>query len=125
MGDLAAEEFLVAIERLDHDLGVATAVRHHVDGRELEVRRHPDLRHRDDVAFKIGIVNVAVRQDFRERMAHGLADAQLALRAAGSGTLLMMAGHCRLSNSLWPRIAVRRTASLPLAYVRGHPRLSC
>jgi hypothetical protein len=28
-------------------------------------------------------------------MAHGLADAQLALRAAAGGALLMMAGHCQ------------------------------
>jgi hypothetical protein len=39
-----------------------------------------------------------MRQYFGDRVAHGLADAQLALRAAGSGTLLMMAGHYRNPN---------------------------
>jgi hypothetical protein len=38
-------------------------------------------------------VNVAVRQYFGDRVAHGLANAQLALRAAAGGTLVMMAGH--------------------------------
>src|SRR5690242_2773851 len=49
MGDLAAQIALVALERVDHLLDVAAAERHHVDGGELEVRRHAHLRHRDHV----------------------------------------------------------------------------
>src|ERR1700743_3122714 len=93
MGDLAAQELFIAVECSYHDLGILPAERHHIDGRKLEVRRHPDLGHRDDMPLEIGIMNIAVRQDLGNRMAHGLADAQLALRAAAGRVLLMMAGH--------------------------------
>ena len=42
---------------------------------------------------EIGIVNVAMCQYFGDRVAHGLADAQLALRAAAGGALFVMMGH--------------------------------
>jgi hypothetical protein len=51
------------------------------------------------VAFKIGIVDATLRHNVGNRVAHGLADAQLTLRAAGGGTSLVMAGHCRLSKT--------------------------
>jgi hypothetical protein len=34
-----------------------------------------------------------MRENIGNRMAHGFADAQLSLRAAGGGTLLVVAGH--------------------------------
>ncbi|MGY3610370.1 MULTISPECIES: hypothetical protein [unclassified Bradyrhizobium] len=43
--------------------------------------------------MKIRIVDITVRENLGNRMAHGLADAQLTLRAAGGGTLLLMTGH--------------------------------
>ena len=93
MRDLAAQELLVALQRRDHDFGVASAERHHIDGRKLEVGRHPHFGHGDDVTLEVRIVHAALRQDVGDRVTHGFADAQLALRAAGGGTLLVVAGH--------------------------------
>src|SRR5215471_700630 len=59
MGDLAAQVALVALERLDHRLLVAAAERHHVDGGELEVRRHAHLGHRDQVGLDDRIMHLA------------------------------------------------------------------
>src|SRR5262249_39228001 len=36
--DFAAQEFLVALQCRDHDLGIATAERHHINGCEFQVR---------------------------------------------------------------------------------------
>jgi hypothetical protein len=59
------------------------------------------------VTFKIGIVDVALRQNLRNRVSHGLTDPQLALRAAGSGVFGMVAGHGGPKKQLsWPGIAV-------------------
>jgi len=93
MRDLAAQEFLVALERLEHHVGVAAAERHHVNGGEFKVGRHAYLGNRNDVAFEIGVVNVTLRQNIGDGMAYGLADAQLPLRAAGGGTLGVVTGH--------------------------------
>src|ERR1700712_1383738 len=112
VGDLAAQKLLVALERRDHDIGIAPAERHHVDRRELQVRGHPYLGHGDDVTLQLRIVHAALGQDLRNRVAHEFADAQLTLRAAGGGTLLLLAGHCRLSKPSCPALA-------------GHPRLPC
>jgi hypothetical protein len=43
-------------------------------------------------------MHAALRKNFRDGVAHDFADAQLALRAAGGGSLLVVAGHCGLSN---------------------------
>jgi hypothetical protein len=43
-------------------------------------------------------MHATLRQNIGDRMAHGLADAQLALRAAGGGTLAVVAGHCVSQN---------------------------
>ena len=77
--DLAAKELLDALERCDHRVGVAAAERHHVDRRELQVRRHTHLGNGDDVAFEIGIVDLTLRQNLGNCMANGFADAQLTL----------------------------------------------
>jgi hypothetical protein len=50
------------------------------------------------VALEVGVVNVTLRQNLGDGMAHGLADAQLALRASRRGTLVVMAGHFRNPN---------------------------
>ena len=48
------------------------------------------------MALKVRVVNVTVRQNIGNSMAHRFPDAQLSLRAAGRGIpLLMMARHCR------------------------------
>ena len=78
--DLAAQEALVALERGEHRVRVAAAERHHVDGREPQVGGHAHLGNGDEMAFDHGIVHLAAREHVRERMAHELAHAQLALR---------------------------------------------
>src|SRR5262245_47350888 len=98
MRDLAAQELLVALEGSDHGVGVASAERHHIDRCKLEVRRHPHFRQSNDVTLEVGVMHIAVRQDLRERVTHGLADPQLTLRAAGGGGLsLMLARHFHFS----------------------------
>jgi hypothetical protein len=46
-------------------------------------------------------------------MAHGFADAQLALRAAGGGVLVVVAGHYRFLNGLMVRDAQQKLRSSP------------
>jgi hypothetical protein len=79
--DLAAQEFLVALERGHHLADVAAAKRHDVDGGKLQVGAHAHFRHRDQVPFQDGIVHAALGENVGDRMAHELADAQLPLRA--------------------------------------------
>src|SRR5437763_8367186 len=94
MRDLAAQKLLVTLERRDHGLGVAAAERHYINCGKFQIRRHPYLRHGDDVAFKVGVVDTTLCQNIGNCMAHQFADAQLPLRAAGGGTFfLVVAGH--------------------------------
>src|SRR5215472_6231930 len=79
MRDLAAQEALVALERVEHRLLVAAAERHHVDGGELEVRRHANLGHGDDMALDDRIMHLAARKNVGDRVADHLAGAQGAL----------------------------------------------
>jgi hypothetical protein len=65
------------------------------------------------VTFKVGIMDAALGKNVRDRMAHGFAHAQLTLRAAGSGTLLVMAGHGRFLNGLMVRDAQQKLRSSP------------
>ena len=103
MRDLAAQEFLVALERRDNLLLVLAAERHHVDRREPQVRAHAHFRHRDHVAFDDGIVDVAARQHLGERMANQFADAQRALRGAGGTIAVMVTGHNNFTRCHHPR----------------------
>ena len=103
MRDLAAQEFLVALERRDNLLLVLAAERHHVDGREPQVRAHAHFRHRDHVAFDDRIVDVAARQHLGERVANQFADAQRALRRAGGMFAVMMTGHNNFTRRHHPR----------------------
>src|SRR5579871_2678106 len=100
MGDLAAQVALVALERLDHRLLVAPAERHHVDGGELEVRRHAHLGHRDDMALDDGIMHLAARQDVGDGVTDHLAGAQCALARSRCGlpaaVAMMAACHVML-----------------------------
>src|SRR5713101_4942364 len=91
--DLAAQELLVALQRRDHLVGVAPAERHDIDGRELQVRRHPHLGDRDNVTLELRVVHAALRKNIRDGVTHDFADPQLTLRAAGGGILFVMAGH--------------------------------
>jgi len=101
--NLAAQEFLVALERSQHDLDVVSAERHHIDGGKLEIRRHPHFGHGDDVALEVGVMHAAMGEDVGNRMPHQLADAQLPLRAAGSGTFfLVVARHCCSNHLVMP-----------------------
>src|SRR3954470_17565630 len=122
--DLAAEKSFVALQRLEHCVDILAAERHDVDRREPQVGAHAYLRDGDEMAFEHGIVHLAARQQIGHRMADELADAQLALRAAGRGfTGMLVLGHLfRCLCSLWPGVAVRRTASLR-SPMPGHPRL--
>jgi len=80
MRNFTAQKLLVAIERCN-DLGeTASAERHHVDGGELEVRRHPHFGHSDDVAFERRIVHAALSKNVRNGVADDFANAQLSLR---------------------------------------------
>src|SRR6185312_576720 len=81
--DFGAHEFLVPVEGGDDVVGVAAGERHNVDGGEPQVRGHAHLRHGDEMALDHRIVHVAARQHLGDRVANELADAQLALRAAG------------------------------------------
>ena len=47
------------------------------------------------MSFKHGIMDMTLRENFGDRVTHGFADAQLALRAAGMFCLLMMTWHER------------------------------
>src|SRR5207253_4990274 len=78
--DLAAQEFLVALECAEHFALVASAERHHVDGREPQVGGEPHLRNRDQMALEHRVMHVAAREQFGQRMPDELADAKLALR---------------------------------------------
>ncbi len=80
MRDLAAQEALVALQRLEHLFDVLAAERHDVDGREPQVGAHAHLGHGDEVAFEHRIVHVAARQHIGHGVADQLADAQRALR---------------------------------------------
>ena len=51
-GDLAAQEFLVAVERGEHRCLVLAAERHDVDRGELEVGTHLHRGHGDDMALE-------------------------------------------------------------------------
>src|SRR5262249_47167894 len=78
--DLAAQEFPVAVEGGEHLLLVAAAERHDVDGGLPQVRAHPLFRHRDQVRLDHRTVHLAAGKNFRQRVTHQLASAQLALR---------------------------------------------
>src|ERR1051325_11720579 len=95
MCDLAAQEALVALERVDHRLIVAAAERHDVDGGELEVRRHAHLRHRDHVTLDDRIMHLAARQNVGDGVTDHLAGAQCALARSGlpAGVAMMAAWH--------------------------------
>src|SRR5215813_2442667 len=69
MGDLAAQEPLVALERIEHRLLVLAAERHHVDGGELEVGAHAHLGHGDHVLLDHRVVHLAARQDVGDGVA--------------------------------------------------------
>jgi len=48
------------------------------------------------MALKVRVVNVTVRENIGNSMAHRFSDTQLSLRSAGRGIpLLMMARHCQ------------------------------
>ena len=70
---------LVPVERLDDRLLVLAAERHHVGGRELEVRRHPHLGDGDDVLGQHLVLQVAAREHLGERMTDQFGHALLAL----------------------------------------------
>ena len=84
-------------------VGVASAERHHIDGRKLQVRRHPHLGHGDDMALEFGVVHATLRKNVGDRMAHGFADPQLALRAAGGGIFLWWLGIPKIPNCVITR----------------------
>jgi hypothetical protein len=80
--DLAAEVFLVAVERNDDLVALLAAERHDIGCGKAKVRRHPHLGHRHHRRFQRRVVDLAALENFRQRMAHQFADAKLALRGA-------------------------------------------
>jgi hypothetical protein len=54
-------------------------------------------------------------------MTHGFADTQLTLRAAGSGTFVVVARHCRFLKVVMPALAAGITTFLLNQLRRGWP----
>ena len=77
---LAAQKALVPVQRRDDRLGVLAAQRFAEDRGIAHVGRGLDLGDGHRHAVEIGIADVAAAQNFGQRMAQRLADAQLALR---------------------------------------------
>src|SRR5262245_12184713 len=73
-----------------------SAERHHVNGREPQVRAHAYLRHRNEMRLDHRIMNFATRENFGECVADDLAGAQLALRWARRGIAVAAAWHVSL-----------------------------
>ena len=69
----------MAIQGFDDGLHIEAAERHDVDVRELQIGRHPDFRHRDDVLLEHRIRYGTPRQHFGHDVADQLADPQHAL----------------------------------------------
>jgi hypothetical protein len=65
------------------------------------------------MSFKHGIMHVTLRENFGDRVTHGLTDAQLALRGTGLFSLLMMARHetASFKQSSCPRLSRASTSS--------------
>jgi hypothetical protein len=80
----------VLLEVLDHVLDALAAKRQHVDRGQLEVRRHPHLRHRERIAVEHLIDDLAAGKDLGERVPDQLAHLQLALARRSS---LVAIGH--------------------------------
>ena len=75
-------------------LGATATERHDVAGRELQIRRQAPFGHRDDVLGQHLVMNVAAREQLRQRMTDHFADAQLALVGTGG-----FCGFCHGSRS--------------------------
>lgn len=92
MRQLAAQKFLVAIER-GQDLGlVRAAERHNVDRSQLKVGAHLDARHRDDVMLEHWVGDLSAGKELGGGVPDQLSDAQHALRGS-SAYLVVGAGH--------------------------------
>src|SRR2546422_5881004 len=92
----APQEPLVALERVEHRVLVASAERHDIDRGEPQVCGHTHLGDGDDMALDHRIMHVAASEQLGKRMAYELAHPQLALRrqAAAAG-IALAAGHGR------------------------------
>ena len=73
--------------------GIMTAKRHDEAGRDLEIRRKPDLGDRHDDAVELRLAQLSASQDLGHRMPHQPADAQLPL--ARRADLLSVGGRSR------------------------------
>src|SRR5450759_4630202 len=92
--NLAADEFLVALEGGDHFIRVTAGERHDVDRRQPQVGGHAHFRHGDEMALDHRVMHVAAREQLSHRMAHQFADAQLALRSAsGRAVAFLFVAH--------------------------------
>ena len=90
--NLAADEALVAVHRLDHRRGVRVAQRDHVGSGELQIGRQANLRYGHNVGGDNVVVDVAAREHLGELVTDQFADAQLALRRR-LGRLRFLSGH--------------------------------
>src|SRR5262249_25265713 len=74
-GDLAADVPVVAFQRVEHFLFVASAKRHDVNGGQPQVGAYANFRNRDHVAFNYRIMDIAARKHVGELVTDQFADA--------------------------------------------------
>ena len=67
MGDFSAQRLLVALQRGQGLLERSPAERHHVERRQLQVRRHSHARNGHHLSGQCGILKIAARKDFGGR----------------------------------------------------------
>ena len=83
--DFLLEEGGVGAQRFQHDILVLAEQRLHEHRGVAQVGRHADFGDADEVAGERLVMDIAAHQDRRQRMAHLLADAEQADRAALGG----------------------------------------
>ena len=103
MGEFAAQQFAVAVQRVQHGLQVAAAERHDIDGRKLEIRAHADVGDGDDLRLQHGIAERPAGQKVGERVTNEFGHAQHALRRLRA-VLMMGSGHVGLRSSTATRL---------------------
>jgi hypothetical protein len=82
VSDFALEKGGILSERLQHLFLVLPEQGLHEYGRVAKVRRHADFGHANEMRLKHVVVHVAALEQFAEHVAHLLANAKQANRAA-------------------------------------------
>jgi hypothetical protein len=76
------------VERIDHRFQLAAAKRHHESSGALQIGTDADFGDRQADPGQVGVAQLAARENVGKGVAQLLTDAQLALAAALSGSLL-------------------------------------